>query len=106
MFLPLQTDALLLTLHNKPKSHRPSSPTLQDASVPRAPSSSLSPIDVRTLALRAFRDKIIVPVAQRLEARLLALFGRDGAAAGGKGSGGSGLVVEAAGYQQPRLQQM
>jgi hypothetical protein len=57
------------------------------------------------LALRAFRDKIIFPVAQRLETRLIALARRDSVTTL---SGGTGAiaVVDSATYQQPRLQQM
>ena len=66
-------------------------------------SASSSPIDVRTIAIRAFRDKIIVPVWQRLETRLLVVFRKDSNA---NLIGGSSLVPDTAGYQQPRLQQM
>lgn len=50
-------------------------------------------IDVRTIALRAFRDRAILPLFQRLYARLSAPNRQDN-------------FQEAAPYQQPRLQQM
>ncbi|KAI5120970.1 hypothetical protein M0805_006642 [Coniferiporia weirii] len=106
VLLPLQTDALLIALHRTPKSHRPSSPTMQDpGTLIGSSASSSSPIDVRTIALRAFRDKIIVPIAQRLEARLLMVLRKEGPV-GGSISGSLNLVTETANYQQPRLQQM
>ncbi|KAE9399328.1 hypothetical protein BT96DRAFT_695229 [Gymnopus androsaceus JB14] len=78
VLLPLQTDPLLSTLYRTPK--RPSSPTRQN-SKPSISSSlaltghGLSPyhIDVRTVALRSFRDKVIVPLSARLHTRLSAM---------------------------------
>ncbi|THG96538.1 hypothetical protein EW145_g7763 [Phellinidium pouzarii] len=103
VLLPLQTSEVLIGLYRTPKSHRPSSPTQESAQM--VTSTPCSPIDVRTIALRAFRDKIIVPVAPRLEARLLAMFRREGPVVG-SASNGSSLGTEATGYQPPRLQQM
>ncbi|KAF5370575.1 hypothetical protein D9758_002099 [Tetrapyrgos nigripes] len=64
--LPLRTDPLLPALY-RPK--RPSSPTRSSAKS-TAVQKSASQIDVRTIALRCFRDKIIVPLSNRLYARL------------------------------------
>lgn len=72
VLLPLQTDPVLSSLYRTPKTHRNSSPTRQNGkcstSLPSYPTSSH--IDVRTLALRSFRDKIILPIATALNARL------------------------------------
>ncbi|KAH9992941.1 HbrB-like-domain-containing protein [Russula vinacea] len=71
VLLPLQTDSVLSSLYRTPKTHRNSSPTRQNgkgSSIPAYPSSSH--IDVRTLALRSFRDKIILPIAPLLNTRL------------------------------------
>ena len=56
------------------------------------------PIDVRTLALCAFRDQVIYPISSRLENRILVLPKRDETDAPNDGFGMA--------YQQPRLQQM
>ncbi|TDL26132.1 HbrB-domain-containing protein [Rickenella mellea] len=96
VFLPLQTDPLLLSLYRTPKSHRPTSPSLRDgvgSTYMSSPTTQTgTPVDVRTLALRAFRDKIIYPMSSRLESRLLMIRKREGG--------------ESSGYQQPRLRQM
>lgn len=72
------------------------------SSVAGAAYATNSPIDVRTIALRAFRDKVILPIAPRLEALLIALLRRDSIASIGKTS----LLSETAAIHQPRLQQM
>ena len=56
------------------------------------------PIDVRMLALCAFRDQVIFPISPRLENRILSLPKRDEMEASNDGFGMA--------YQQPRLQQM
>ena len=56
------------------------------------------PIDVRMLALCAFRDQVIFPLSTRLESRILVLPKRDETDAH---NDGFNLA-----YQQPRLQQM
>ncbi|KAJ8077102.1 hypothetical protein PM082_001530 [Marasmius tenuissimus] len=73
VLLPLQNDPLLSSLYRTPK--RPSSPRRQGSgknsisglsnAISVAPS-----IDVRTLALRSFRDKIVLPLSGRLYTRL------------------------------------
>jgi len=94
VLLPLQTDPVLSSLYRTPKTHRNSSPTRQNGkgstSLPSYPLATSSHIDVRTLALRSFRDKIILPIATALNARLNVL----------KQEG----LVESHTY--PRLQQM
>jgi len=73
VLLPLQTDSVLSSLYRTPKTHRNSSPTRQNgkgSSIPSYPLSSSSHIDVRTLALRSFRDKIILPIVPLLNTRL------------------------------------
>ncbi|KIK59751.1 hypothetical protein GYMLUDRAFT_44200 [Collybiopsis luxurians FD-317 M1] len=79
VLLPLQTDPLLASLYRAPK--RPSSPSRQPSKKPSISSSlaltghGISPyhIDVRTVALRSFRDKVIVPLHSRLYSRLSAI---------------------------------
>ncbi|KAG8902461.1 Dicer-like protein 1 [Tulasnella sp. 403] len=69
VFLPLQTDALLVSLSRTPKVVRSTSPTDstdRDAPSAHQPTLSSSPIDVRTLTLRSFRDAIILPIFERL----------------------------------------
>ncbi|KAL5528236.1 hypothetical protein ACEPAF_7372 [Sanghuangporus sanghuang] len=106
IFIPLQTHPLLLSLHRTPKPHRPASPTNLASPNDVAPgAAALSPIDVRTIALRAFRDKIVVPIAPRLEARLLAM--RPGGSFSSSTSvPGMPSAAEVSSYQHPRLQQM
>ncbi len=91
--LPLQTDPLLSSLYRQPK--RPSSPSRQATKGSISSISALSPqhIDVRAVALRSFRDKVILPLAPRLKARLSMTNRQDN-------------FQETPGYQQPRLQQM
>ncbi|ESK92987.1 hypothetical protein Moror_8990 [Moniliophthora roreri MCA 2997] len=76
VLLPLQNEPLLSSLYRTPK--RPSSPrrTGTKGSISSLNSAvAISPhhIDVRTLALRSFRDRIILPLFQRLYARLTAV---------------------------------
>ncbi|KAH9928056.1 HbrB-like-domain-containing protein [Amylocystis lapponica] len=66
--LPLQTDSLLSTLYRTPKAHKPNSPGTSQAG--KNTHSSTSQIDVRTVALHAFRDGIILPASSRLHTRL------------------------------------
>ncbi|PBL02141.1 HbrB-domain-containing protein [Armillaria gallica] len=95
--LPLQTDPLLSSLYRTPK--RPSSPSRQNnkGSISTSLGASLQlstqHIDVRAVALRSFRDKVILPLAPRLKARLSMVNRQDN-------------FQETTGYQQPRLQQM
>ncbi|KAA1474339.1 HbrB-domain-containing protein [Dentipellis sp. KUC8613] len=76
VLLPLQTDPILSSLYRTPKTHRTSSPSRQNGKGSLSLSSYLLPsanqIDVRTVALRSFRDKIILPIFPRLNARLAA----------------------------------
>lgn len=97
VLLPLQTDPLLSSLYRTPKSHRPTSPTRQSGAKSSISSSTSSAstyhIDVRSVALKSFRDRVILPPFQRLYARLSLSSRQDG-------------LQEANSYQQPRLQQM
>ncbi|PFH51998.1 hypothetical protein AMATHDRAFT_2487 [Amanita thiersii Skay4041] len=98
VLLPLQTDPLLSSLYRTPKSHhRAASPNRQGSTSSSLPSSisNVSPthIDVRSIALRSFRDKVIVPLFERLYARLALPNRHDN-------------FQEANTHQQPRLQQM
>lgn len=91
----MQTDPLLSSLYRTPK--RPSSPTrsTQKGSISSLNNTlQVSPyhIDVRMVALRAFRDKVILPLSSRLYTRL-SNFGKQDS-------------FQDSGYQQPRLQQM
>ncbi|KDQ10093.1 hypothetical protein BOTBODRAFT_190702 [Botryobasidium botryosum FD-172 SS1] len=79
VFLPLHTDSLLISLARNAKPSRTSSSTV---------------IDVRKLALQAFRDAIIVPIYERLYALFTTLT---------KDAFEIGQSDE---YLQPRLQQM
>ncbi|KAF4620404.1 hypothetical protein D9613_000581 [Agrocybe pediades] len=97
VLLPLQTDPLLLSLHRTPKTHRATSPTRQAGPKPNLSSNSSATstnrIDVRSVALRSFRDKVILPIKQRLASRLSLSNRQDN-------------FQETQSYQQPRLQQM
>lgn len=116
VFLPLQTDPYLVSLARAPKSNRPPSPTsssigFDGASVITSSSAGLggsvvnagstvggltgSPsIDVRKLALRAFRDSVVLPVAAKLQKRFSAP------------SKDNNLNSELAEHHRPRLEQM
>jgi hypothetical protein len=93
VLLPLQTDPLLSSLYRVNKSHRPSDAAVQNPNG-QMPSHLLSSpqIDVRTVAIRAFRDQIIFPIFSRLSGYLTSF-------------GPHELVLDK-NYQQPRLQQM
>ncbi|KAF8629174.1 hypothetical protein AX17_005759 [Amanita inopinata Kibby_2008] len=97
VLLPLQTDPLLSSLYRTPKTHhRATSPNRQNnASTLSSSIGNVSPthIDVRSIALRSFRDKVILPLSERLYARLALPNRQDN-------------YQEAAAHQQPRLQQM
>ncbi|KAH0589313.1 hypothetical protein H2248_005074 [Termitomyces sp. 'cryptogamus'] len=75
VLLPIQTDPLLMSLY-------------------RAPKTAASRIDVRCVALRAFRDKVILPLSPRMHQRL------------SMPNPQHNYHQETASYQQPRLQQM
>ncbi|KAG6857285.1 hypothetical protein H0H87_007119 [Tephrocybe sp. NHM501043] len=108
VLLPLQTDPLLLSLYRPPKQHghlRATSPPLQAtiksasasaAAAAAAASASAAPnsIDVRSVALRSFRDKVILPLSLRLYQRLAGPSRHDP------------YSQDPQAYQQPRLQQM
>lgn len=100
VLLPLQTDPLLSSLYRTQKSHRGSSPTRTNGKgsfsmQSYTPALSTAHIDVRTLALRCFRDRIILPVFPRLHA-CISLQKSDG--------GSASSPVD--GHTFPRLQQM
>ncbi|KAJ7599358.1 HbrB-like-domain-containing protein [Mycena floridula] len=90
VLLPLQTDPLLLSLHRTPK--RPSSPSRSAQKSSAANAATSNQIDVRTVALRSFRDKVILPLASRLYTRLASFSKQE--------------TFQDSSYQQPRLQQM
>jgi hypothetical protein len=90
VLLPLQTDPLLSSLYRTPKTHRTSSPTRQSTGLPSSSQLSANHIDVRTVALRSFRDNVILPLFPRLISRLTTL----------------SHVDNFPDYQQPRLLQM
>ncbi|KAJ7675092.1 HbrB-like-domain-containing protein [Mycena rosella] len=71
VLLPLHTDPILSTLYRKP--HRPTSPRQTSKGNISTSSIQLASnyIDVRTVALRSFRDKVIVPLAPRLRACII-----------------------------------
>jgi hypothetical protein len=92
VLLPLQTDPVLTSISRMPKPHR-----LSDTSHGSRPSisspnsmSSAPQIDVRTVAIHAFRDQIILPIFSRLHACLTMPTTQDSFST----------------YLQPKLQQM
>lgn len=99
VLLPIQIDPLLLNLYRTPKTHRPSSPTLgttkgpMSAPINPAVQISTAQIDIRSVALCSFRDRVILPFVNRLSACL-------------SGSQRQDSFHEQGSYQQPRLQQM
>ncbi|KAG9316463.1 HbrB-like-domain-containing protein [Chiua virens] len=96
VLLPLQTDPLLTSLHRTAKQHRTSSPTRQGAKTGQTVGSHVvfSPtIDVRSVALCAFRDRVIVPLHNRLYNLLSPTQCKE-------------TLVRLGSYRQPRLQQM
>lgn len=95
VLLPLQTDALLSSLYRAPKAHRSSSPGRQPSKGSISTSSNVSMhssshIDVRSVALRSFRDRVILPIFERLYKRL----------------SNKQDLQETSAHHQPRLQQM
>ena len=97
VLLPLQTDPLLSSLYRTPKPHRATSPHRQGAkgsgTSTLTTNTSTSHIDVRSVALRSFRDKVILPLSSRLHTRLAMPNRQDN-------------YQETSAYQRPRLQQM
>ncbi|KAG2342517.1 HbrB-domain-containing protein, partial [Suillus weaverae] len=95
VLLPLQTDPLLTSLHRTQKQHRTSSPTRQGSKLSGSLAlSSLSPtIDVRSVALCAFRDRVVLPIYGRLQNLLSPPLGKD-------------TLARLSPFRQPRLQQM
>lgn len=98
VLLPLQTDPLLSSLYRTPKSHRATSPTRQNGPHKGSLASAMNPasthhIDVRSVALKSFRDRVILPPSQRLYSRLSATNRQDS-------------LQETNSHQMPRLQQM
>ncbi|KAF8840013.1 HbrB-domain-containing protein [Paxillus ammoniavirescens] len=97
VLLPLQTDQLLTSLYRTSKQHRSSSPTRQGAKIAPALPSSIavfSPsIDVRSVALCAFRDRVVLPLHGRLHTSLSPPQSKD-------------TLARLSQYRQPRLQQM
>lgn len=69
VFLPLQIDPYLISLAKTPKAIRAPSPSVGDGTISNA---NLGPhtIDIRKLALTAFRDSVVHPIAPRLHVRL------------------------------------
>ncbi|KAH6914101.1 HbrB-like-domain-containing protein [Coprinopsis sp. MPI-PUGE-AT-0042] len=93
VLLPLQTEPLLSTLSRPKPVHRGTSPSRSGQTSSSQLSTGTPSIDVRTLALRSFRDKVVYPLFPRLFARLNV-------------PGRHDVFEDKAGYQQPRLQQM
>ncbi|EAU91348.2 hypothetical protein CC1G_07383 [Coprinopsis cinerea okayama7 len=95
VLLPLQTDPMLSSLSKK-TPHRTTSPSRSGAQSSKSTaqlSTGTPSIDVRTVALRSFRDRVVYPLYPRLYSRLSLPNRQD-------------VFPETAGYQQPRLQQM
>ncbi|KAF9222660.1 HbrB-domain-containing protein [Gyrodon lividus] len=97
VLLPLQTDQLLTSLHRTAKQHRSSSPTRQGPKIaPTLPTSLAAfsrTIDVRSVALCAFRDRVVLPLHGRLHTLLSPPQSKD-------------MLARLSQYRQPRLQQM
>ncbi|KAI6169504.1 HbrB-like-domain-containing protein [Pisolithus thermaeus] len=83
VLLPLQTDPLLTSLHRTPKQLPSSPPTRQGSPT----------VDVRSVALCAFRHRVVMPLSKRLQALLSPPLTKETLARLGK-------------YRSPRLQQM
>ncbi|KAI6038479.1 HbrB-like-domain-containing protein [Pisolithus marmoratus] len=83
VLLPLQTDPLLTSLHRTPKQLPSSSPARQGSPT----------IDVRSVALCAFRHRVVMPLSKRLHALLSPPLAKETLARLGQ-------------YRLPRLQQM
>lgn len=94
--LPLQTEPLLSSLYRHPKTHKqntsPISGTNGKGSISSLVMQSSSQIDVRTVALQSFRDRVIDPVHKRMSKRIEAT--REDS------------IPESPISSQPRLQQM
>ncbi|KIM27657.1 hypothetical protein M408DRAFT_24317 [Serendipita vermifera MAFF 305830] len=93
VFLPLQTDLILSSLTRTSKSNTASALHNELGTTPVTLSGGPS-IDVRKLALRAFRDSIVLPVAPRLQKRF------------SSASRDKDLNSELADHHRPRLEQM
>lgn len=83
VLLPLQTDPLLTSLYRTPKQLPSSSPTRQGSPT----------VDVRSVALCAFRHRVVMPLSKRLHTLLSPPLTKETLARLGK-------------YRLPRLQQM
>lgn len=93
VLLPLQTDPILSSLYRKPpRGSSPSRHGGKGSSSGFLAATSTNHIDVRSVALRSFRDKVILPLSQRLYKGLSVLQRDD--------------PKEAPSHEQPRLQQM
>ncbi|KAH7923922.1 HbrB-domain-containing protein [Leucogyrophana mollusca] len=94
VLLPLQTDPILSSLHRAPKQHRVASPTRQGSVSHLTTLSSVSSsIDVRSVALCAFRDRVVLPLYGRLKTLLTPPLGK-------------ATLARLSDYRKPRLQQM
>ncbi|KZT04629.1 HbrB-domain-containing protein [Laetiporus sulphureus 93-53] len=95
VLLPLQTDPLLSSLYRMPKGHKPNNSPISGTNSKGSMSSLLQSapqIDVRTIALQSFRDRVILSAFPRMYARLNASM--------------EDTIPESLISQQPRLQQM
>jgi hypothetical protein len=68
--LPLQTDPMLASLHRKNKLDRERAGSRSD-SISHSTALSGYLIDVRTIALRLFRDKLLLPISKPLAAAMV-----------------------------------
>lgn len=97
VLLPFQTDPLLTSLHRTPKQHRSSSPSRQGSKLsPRvhtALAAGTFTIDVRSVALCAFRDRVVKPLYNRLQPLLSPPLNKE-------------VLARLGQYRLPRLQQM
>ncbi|EJD52698.1 HbrB-domain-containing protein [Auricularia subglabra TFB-10046 SS5] len=90
VFLPFQTEPILLSLGKAPKQ-RTSSPSRKEGLSGSTLPTTGARIDVREITLRAFRDSIIFPIYPRLATRL---------------NVAKDPFAEQPEYDRPRLQQM
>ncbi|EIN11413.1 HbrB-domain-containing protein [Punctularia strigosozonata HHB-11173 SS5] len=96
VLLPLQTDQLLQSLYRTPKSHtHGSGSNSKGGSMSGLGLTAAPQVDVRTVALRMFRDKIILPIYPRLHSKFTASKQEQ-----------ENMFAETASHQQPRLRQM
>jgi len=97
VLLPFQTDPLLTSLHRTPKQHRSSSPSRQGSKLSPRVHTTLAAgtftIDVRSVALCAFRGLVVMSLYNHLQILLSPPLNKE-------------MLARLGQYRLPRLQQM